>query len=110
MGMLDRLSGKRRAARRELRKLNARRKALGEACNKISILAPLFQSYKDTSFDGRNPFAHESLWQDKLRRREQRILKQKISQGIDRPRRGGRLMVDRGDRLSPRSPARVHVK
>ena len=89
MGMLDRLSGKRRAARRELRKLNARRKALDEACNKISILAPLFQSYKDTSFDGRNPFAHESLWRDKLRRREQRILKQKISQGIDRPRRGG---------------------
>lgn len=91
MSNLDIISGKRRAARKELRKLNGRRKALNAACNKISILAPLFQSYKDKGFDGRNPFAHETLWRDKLRRREQMIareaLKQARSSGMRPPPR-----------------------
>lgn len=78
MSGLDVLSGKRRMARQELRKLNARRKALNEACNKISILAPLFQFYNDKRFDGCNPFIHETLWQDKLRQRKLRIAREKL--------------------------------
>jgi len=97
MSMIDRLSGKRRAARRELRKLNARRKALNEACNKISVLAPLFQSYNDSTFDGRNPFVHEQSWRDKLRRREQRILRQKISEA-NRPAPRGKKAGGAGRR------------
>jgi len=104
MSVMDRLSGKRRAARRELRKLNARRKALNEACNKISVLAPLFQSYNDKSFDGRNPFVHETMWRDKLRRREARHLKQKIAQVNDRLRRG-RAAGRAGQRKNERRPS-----
>jgi len=107
MTMIDRVSGKRRAARRELCKLNARRKALNEACNKISVLAPLFQSYNDSTFDGRNPFIHEQSWHDKLRRREQRILKQKLAQVNDRPRpKNKRMEREAGGTGLPRRPAR----
>jgi len=114
MTMIDRVSGKRRAARRELRKLNARRKALNEACNKISVLAPLFQSYNDSTFDGRNPFIHEQSWHDKLRRREQRILKQKLAQVNDRPRpknkRMGREAGGTGHRRSAMRPSGPDIK
>ena len=71
-GVLDRLSGKRRKYAREFRKLNARRKALHAACDKISVLAPLFQSYGDKRFDGRSPFMHDGNWQAKKRRWETR--------------------------------------
>ncbi len=70
--VVDRLSGKRRKYAREFRKLNARRKALNEACNKISVLSPLFQSYNDKNFDGRSPFMHEGNWQVKKSRWEKR--------------------------------------
>lgn len=67
-GVLDRLSGKRRKYAREFRKLNARRKALHAACDKISVLAPLFQSYGDKHFDGRSPFMHDGNWEAKKQR------------------------------------------
>jgi len=70
--VLDRLSGKRRKYAREFRKLNARRKALHAACDKISVLAPLFQSYGDKHFDGHSPFMHDGNWQAKKRRWETR--------------------------------------
>jgi len=108
MSVMDRLSGKRRVARRELRKLNARRKALNEACNKISILAPLFQSYKDKSFDGRNPFVHETMWRDKLRRREQRMAREKLRESRPPPKQppaGARHKT--GGRQSPRRGTQV---
>jgi len=111
MGMLDRLSGKRRKARRELRRLNSRRKALNEACNKISVLAPLFQSYKDSRFDGRKPFMHEDTWKEKIRRRKARQARRalsgqnfskKKSRNIDRPRKGWSTGVVRGSAAGPR--------
>jgi len=71
-GVTDRLSGKRRKYAREFRKLNARSKALNEACNKISVLSPLFQSYNDNNFDGRSPFMHEGNWQTKKARWQRR--------------------------------------
>jgi len=71
-GTLDRLSGKRRKYAREFRKLNARRKALHAACDKVSALAPLFQSYGDKHFDGRSPFMHDGNWQAKKQRWERR--------------------------------------
>lgn len=62
LGLLDKLSGKHRAKRQEIRKLNARRRAIFETCNKISVLSPLFQGYKDDIF-GTEPFLHERNWE-----------------------------------------------
>jgi len=92
-GVMDRLSGKRRKYAREFRKLNARRKALNEACNKISVLSPLFQSYNDTHFDGRSPFMHEGNWQTKKarwHRRHLRATNKQPPQGQD-AKAGGRV-------------------
>jgi len=91
-GVVDRLSGKRRKYAREFRKLNARRKALNEACNKISVLSPLFQSYNDAHFDGRSPFMHEGNWQTKKarwQRRQSRPLTNSPSRGKTRRRWAG---------------------
>jgi len=71
----ERLSGKRRKYAREFRKLNNRRKAIHAACDKISVLAPLFQSSGDKHFDGRSPFMHDGNWVAKKKRWETRQTK-----------------------------------
>lgn len=75
MGILDRLSGKRRATLKEWRKLDARRRAVYQACNKLSVLAPLYDGYPDSLQGSDLPFKHEEnwkakrmTWQDKLAR------------------------------------------
>ncbi len=70
-GLMDKLSGKRRAKRKEFRKLNARRKALVAACDKISVLSPLYQDYKD-HVDGMAPFRHEEDWKVRKKRWKKR--------------------------------------
>jgi len=70
-GFLDGLSGKRRAKRQEFRKLNARRKALVAACDKISILSPLYQGYKD-QINGAEPFTHQNSWENRKTRWQKR--------------------------------------
>ncbi len=65
MGILDRLSGKRRATLKEWRKLDARRRAVYQACNKLSVLAPLYDGFPDSLQGSTLPFRHEEQWKAK---------------------------------------------
>jgi len=60
--LLDKLSGKRRAIRKDIRKINARRRAVFFTCDKISILCPLFDGHKE-AIHHRSPFMHDRNWQ-----------------------------------------------
>lgn len=62
MGFLDRLSGKRRATLKEWCKLDARRRAVYQACNKLSVLAPLYDGYPEPLQGSSLPFQHEQNW------------------------------------------------
>ena len=62
MGLLDRLSGKRRATLKEWRKLDARRRAVYQTCNKLSVLAPLYDGYPESLQGSKLPFQHEENW------------------------------------------------
>lgn len=65
LSVLDTLSGKKRDVRREYRKVNARRKAIFEALNKLSVLAPLYDGFRGESLQGsERPFQHEHQWQE----------------------------------------------
>ncbi len=60
---LDRLSGKRAKLKRACLRANARRRALFETCNKISVLSSLYHGYKNQYLNGNEPFTHEQNWQ-----------------------------------------------
>ncbi len=57
---LDRLSGKQRAIKKDILKINARRRAIFATCDKIMTLAPLYQGYRGESVE--SEFIHDSNW------------------------------------------------
>ncbi len=65
MGTLDKLSGKKRATLKDWRKMDARRRAIYQACNKLS---PLFDGYGESLQGSRLPFQHQHRW-EKTRQR-----------------------------------------
>jgi len=73
--LLEKLSGKRRAVRRDIRKINARRRAVCHTCDKISMLAPLYDGFC-TNFKELTvrPFQHDEDWK-RQRQQWKKILK-----------------------------------
>lgn len=74
--LLEKLSGKRRAIRRDIRKINARRRAVCHTCDKISMLAPLYDGFC-VNFKGLavRPFQHDEDW--KRQRQQWKIILKK---------------------------------
>lgn len=57
---LELLSGKKQQLKKDVLKINAKRRAIFATCDKIMILAPLFDGYKNQHVEGE--FFHDSNW------------------------------------------------
>ncbi|MES9898573.1 MAG: hypothetical protein ABW148_06070 [Sedimenticola sp.] len=75
--LVDTLSGKRRALRREWRKMDARRRAIFQTCDKISVLAPLFDGYPEPLKGSDQPFEHLDKWKSTRGKWREKLIQEK---------------------------------